>query len=122
MDDQIGVAVIDRFTFAALDFLTKALPQGDKTLQDFRDSWDPVFLHSHPKLDTSRLGKRRFLLSDYFSSRQRVLAPDVTRAASDLGAGQGELRRPVWSGNNPRLLIDKPLVSVTRHVGMKAIL
>lgn len=48
MDIDIGVAVIDRFTYYNLEFLEKIDMQSKATLKDLFDSYNPHLIHSTP--------------------------------------------------------------------------
>ena len=48
MDSEIGVAVIDRYTYYNLEFLEKVDMQSKATLQDLFNSYNPNLIHSTP--------------------------------------------------------------------------
>jgi glycosylphosphatidylinositol transamidase (GPIT) subunit GPI8 len=48
MDNEIGVAVIDRFTYYNLEFLEKIYMQSKATLKDLFGTYDPAQIHSTP--------------------------------------------------------------------------
>lgn len=50
MDDRLGVAVLDRFPWAFLEFTQKMNATSSVTIADFYASLDPKFLSSHPDL------------------------------------------------------------------------
>lgn len=104
VDEEVGVAVVDRFSHQVLQFLSES-PDG--SMKDFADSWDPLFLHSNPVLDTSRMDRPpdRIALSDFFTCRQHVAFPAARARPADCTRPQA-LARPAWAGDNPRLLID----------------
>ena len=124
MDDEIGVAVIDRFTFAALEFMTKSLlaDQPDSTLADFADSWDVDFLHSKPVLDTHRLGRlpEQVRLADFFTNRQAAVNA-TELPVFEMSGGGGGLKRPAWAASNARLVIDKGNVLTPMPLAMRPI-
>lgn len=111
VDPGAGVAVIDRFTFSALEFLSKAVKSNMVTssLADFADSWDTNFLLSRPVLDTHRVHKlpAQISLSEFFSSRQAVVYPEPVKLAPIVDGNDKRISRPAWAHYNPRLLIDR---------------
>ncbi|RIB18152.1 peptidase C13 family-domain-containing protein [Gigaspora rosea] len=74
MDTDIGVAVIDRFTYYNLEFLEKIDMQSKSTLQDLFDSYDPSLIHSTPgvRSDLFRRPLDKVLVTDFFGSVQNV--------------------------------------------------
>lgn len=115
--DDIGVPLIDRFTFAALEFMSFALrDRPDSTLADFADSWDVDFLHSKPVLDTHRLGKlpEQIKLADFFTNRQSAVVVPVSQHATD--GFSTNLKRPLWANSNARLVIDRIMHNHPPHM------
>jgi glycosylphosphatidylinositol transamidase (GPIT) subunit GPI8 len=120
------VAVIDRFTFSALEFLSKTLNDATvkSNLADFADSWDTGFLLSRPVLDTHRVQRlpKDIALTEFFGSRQTVFYPDQKALAPITNAKVERVTRPPWAQYNPRLLIDKradiirPAIKLTKIV------
>jgi GPI-anchor transamidase subunit K len=78
-DNDVGVAVIDRYTYYNLDFLEKEVrePSSKKTLGDLFDSYDEAKIHSHPGIrwdlfpGGEQRGRER-LLMDFFGNVQNV--------------------------------------------------
>lgn len=78
-DNDVGVAVIDRYTYYNLDFLEKEVEGGKskKTLGDLFDSYDEGKIHSHPGVrwdlfeDGEQKGRER-LVVDFFGNVQGV--------------------------------------------------
>jgi glycosylphosphatidylinositol transamidase (GPIT) subunit GPI8 len=78
-DNDVGVAVIDRYTYYNLDFLEKEVrePSSKKTLGDLFDSYDEAKIHSHPGIrwdlfpGGEERGRER-LLMDFFGNVQNV--------------------------------------------------
>lgn len=50
LDNELGVAVLDRFTWALLEFTKELGRTSEVTLSELYKSLDPTFLHSHPHL------------------------------------------------------------------------
>ncbi|RFU27026.1 hypothetical protein B7463_g9307, partial [Scytalidium lignicola] len=78
-DNDVGVAVIDRYTYYNLDFLETQVtdPGSKKTLGDLFDSYDEAKIHSHPgfRWDLFPGGEsagRDRLLMDFFGNVQNV--------------------------------------------------
>ena len=78
-DNDVGVAVIDRYTYYNLDFLEKEVrePGCKKTLGDLFDSYDESKIHSQPgfRWDLFPGGEeagRNRLLMDFFGNVQNV--------------------------------------------------
>ena len=74
MDSEIGVAVIDRFTYYNLEFLEKVDMQSKATLQDLFNSYDSDSIHSTPgvRSDLFRRPLDKVLVTDFFGSVQNV--------------------------------------------------
>ncbi|ESZ91777.1 GPI-anchor transamidase precursor [Sclerotinia borealis F-4128] len=86
-DNDVGVAVIDRYTYYNLDFLETQVrePGSKKTLGDLFDSYDEAKIHSHPgvRWDLFPGGEERGrerLLMDFFGNVQNV---EVDKIAND---------------------------------------
>jgi GPI-anchor transamidase subunit K len=78
-DNDVGVAVIDRYTYYNLDFLETEVrePSSKKTLGDLFDSYDDAKIHSHAgvRYDLFPGGEqaaRARLLMDFFGNVQNV--------------------------------------------------
>jgi GPI-anchor transamidase subunit K len=78
-DNDVGVAVIDRYTYYNLDFLETEVrePSSKKTLGDLFDSYDDAKIHSHPGVRYDLFpggaqGARERLLMDFFGNVQNV--------------------------------------------------
>ncbi|KAJ9640996.1 glycosylphosphatidylinositol anchor biosynthesis [Coniosporium tulheliwenetii] len=90
-DADVGVAVIDRYTYYNLDFLETQVtgPGSKKTLGDLFDSYDESKIHSHPgvRYDLFPGGEqeaRKRLVMDFFGNVQNV---EVEDGSSGLGNG-----------------------------------
>ena len=96
-DNDVGVAVIDRWTYYNLDFLEKEVtsPSSKLTMGDLFDSYDEAKIHSRPgvRWDLFEGGEeegRRRTVMDFFGNVQGV----------DMGDGGGEME---WRGDMQRL-------------------
>ncbi|KAF7871818.1 hypothetical protein EAF04_003925 [Stromatinia cepivora] len=86
-DNDVGVAVIDRYTYYNLDFLETQVrePGSKKTLGDLFNSYDEAKIHSHPGVrwdlfPGGEQGGRERLLMDFFGNVQNV---EVDKIAND---------------------------------------
>jgi phosphatidylinositol glycan class K len=78
-DNDVGVAVIDRYTYYNLDFLETQVtePSSKKTIGDLFDSYDESKIHSHPGVrydlfpGGEQAGRDR-LVMDFFGNVQNV--------------------------------------------------
>ncbi len=113
-DNDVGVAVIDRYTYYNLDFLEKEVEGGKskRTLGDLFDSYDEAKIHSHPgvRWDLFEGGEqagRERLVVDFFGNVQGVEVEGIaneTEWREDLER-LGELlrrRREVGNGTASR--------------------
>jgi phosphatidylinositol glycan class K len=100
-DNDVGVAVIDRYTYYNLDFLeTHITPNSKQTLADLFDSYDEGKIHSTPAVrwDLFPGGEskgRERLVTDFFGNVQNVEIEDAAspRSVRDLQNDLIELRR-----------------------------
>jgi glycosylphosphatidylinositol transamidase (GPIT) subunit GPI8 len=83
-DNDVGVAVIDRYTYYNLDFLESQVrePNSKATVGDLFDSYDEEKIHSHPGVrwdlfpGGEKAGRER-LLMDFFGNVQNVEVDSV---------------------------------------------
>lgn len=83
-DNDVGVAVIDRYTYYNLDFLETQVrePSSKMTLGDLFDSYDEAKIHSHPGVrwdlfpGDQQAGRER-LVMDFFGNVQNVEVDNV---------------------------------------------
>lgn len=128
-DNDVGVAVIDRYTYYNLDFLETQVrePSSKKTLSDLFDSYDESKIHSHPGLrwdlfpGGEQAGRER-LVMDFFGNVQNV---EVDSAGNDtewkedlllLGKKIAELRERaevVEAAETNATAVEQPTVSHT---------
>ncbi|KAF7723906.1 glycosylphosphatidylinositol anchor biosynthesis [Apophysomyces ossiformis] len=96
IDYDIGVAVIDSFTYYNLEFLENIDMTSNKTLQDLFDTYDPEKISSHPGI-RSDLFKRpvdKVKVTDFFGNVQNVeLTPFIENTDED------EEERPETTSN-----------------------
>ncbi|EDO00130.1 hypothetical protein SS1G_02990 [Sclerotinia sclerotiorum 1980 UF-70] len=112
-DNDVGVAVIDRYTYYNLDFLETQVrePGSKKTLGDLFNSYDEAKIHSHPGVRWDLFpggeeGGRERLVMDFFGNVQNV---EVDKVANDtewkedllsLGKKIAELRERTEAAEN----------------------
>ncbi|CAR27948.1 hypothetical protein ZYGR_0N04350 [Zygosaccharomyces rouxii] len=101
-DVEIGVAVIDRFTYYSLEFLEGIEKDSNVTLQDLFDSYTFEKVHSHAGIrrDLFQRDPKDVLITDFFANVQNVI-PDqgkeeaIAAAASKVNdAGENDLFGP----------------------------
>lgn len=82
-DQDVGVAVIDRFTYYNLEFLEKINKTSKLTMQDLFDSYDPADIHSHAGIRSDLFADPldKVPLTDFFGNIQQV---DVDNVEDDL--------------------------------------
>ncbi len=79
-DQDVGVAVIDRYTYYNLDFLEKNVEIGSKhTIKDLFDSYNYDDIHSTPGIRTDLYSRKleNILITDFFGNVQNVELNDV---------------------------------------------
>ncbi|KAL9102550.1 MAG: hypothetical protein Q9163_002329 [Psora crenata] len=90
-DNDVGVAVIDRWTYYNLDFLEKEVtsPTSKRTLGDLFDSYDESKIHSRPGVrwdlfpGGDKRGRER-LVMDFFGNVQGVEVGNETEWREDM--------------------------------------
>ncbi|OMJ29643.1 GPI-anchor transamidase [Smittium culicis] len=73
-DNNLGISVIDRFTYYNLKYLENVKPGSSLTLKDLFDSYNPELISSNPGVRTD-LFKRKLedtLISDFFGAEQNI--------------------------------------------------
>jgi phosphatidylinositol glycan class K len=75
-DNDVGVAVIDRYTYYNLEFLENNVKNASSkhTLKDLFDSYDTAKIHSDPGVRTDLFNRRldEVLITDFFGNVQNV--------------------------------------------------
>ncbi|KAK9355176.1 peptidase C13 family-domain-containing protein [Lipomyces doorenjongii] len=73
-DSDVGVAVIDRFTYYNLEFLEKVDKGSELMMKDLFDSYDPVKIHSHAGVRTDLYNRNlsEVPITDFFGNVQAV--------------------------------------------------
>ena len=110
-DNDVGVAVIDRWTYYNLDFLEKEVvsPTSKLTLGDLFDSYDETKIHSRPGVrwdlfEGGRERGRERLVMDFFGNVQGVEVGNETEWREDLKALQEIIERARISERNESTL------------------
>ncbi|ELR06033.1 glycosylphosphatidylinositol anchor biosynthesis [Pseudogymnoascus destructans] len=99
-DNDVGVAVIDRYTYYNLDFLETQVrdPSSKKTLGDLFDSYDESKIHSQPGFrwdlfpGDEEEGRKR-LIMDFFGNVQGV---EVGEPEENLGRWPNSTEEAEW--------------------------
>lgn len=78
-DLDVGVAVIDRFTYYNLEFLEAIDKTSKTTIQELFDSYNPADIHSHPGIRSDLFGRNLsdVLITDFFGNIQNVEIDNV---------------------------------------------
>ncbi|GMG20245.1 unnamed protein product [Ambrosiozyma monospora] len=78
-DTEIGVAVIDRFTYYTLEFLEKVEKDSNLTLQQLADSYTFEKIHSNAGIRTDLYKKdlNDVLITDFFGNVQKTIIDNV---------------------------------------------
>jgi len=85
-DSQLGVAVIDRFTYYTLDFFEHVKPDSNLTIHHLFSTYDFQKIGSHPewRLDLYQRQLDQVKLTDFFGSR--ATAVHFTESAYPISA------------------------------------
>ncbi|CDR43172.1 CYFA0S11e01046g1_1 [Cyberlindnera fabianii] len=78
-DVEIGVAVIDRFTYYNLDFMEDIEKNSTKTLQDLFDTYTLENIHSNAgvRTDLFKRDPKDVLITDFFGNVQSIVSDEV---------------------------------------------
>jgi phosphatidylinositol glycan class K len=78
-DQDVGVAVIDRFTYYNLEFLESIDKTSKKTMADLFGSYDPEDIHSNPGIRSDLFTDPldQVLITDFFGNVQNVEIDNV---------------------------------------------
>jgi phosphatidylinositol glycan class K len=78
LDEEIGVAVIDRFTNYNLEFLESLDKASNATLQNLINSWDVSTIHSNPgvRVDLFDRDLSSVRIMDFFGNVQEIRPSD----------------------------------------------
>ena len=130
-DQDVGVAVIDRYTYFNLDFLeTQVLNESSKlTLGDLFDSYDEAKIHSNPGfrydlLEGGAQAARSRLVTDFFGNVQNVEVDgrsrgDTEEKEKDQGLADliAALRKTSDESNDGKTLKERDRDSTTTNIG-----
>ncbi|KAK9480751.1 peptidase C13 family-domain-containing protein [Lipomyces japonicus] len=85
-DSDVGVAVIDRFTYYNLEFLEKINKNSTLTMRDLFESYDPVKIHSHAGVRTDLYERdiAHVKITDFFANAQAIELDDYEDDESDV--------------------------------------
>lgn len=92
-DTDVGVAVIDRFTYYNLEFLEKVDRQSKTTIADLFASYNPQDIHSKPGIrsDLFKRDLKDVLVTDFFGSVQHAEVDNSTSSTHVQGAEQSSI-------------------------------
>lgn len=78
-DQDVGVAVIDRFTYYNLEFLESIDKNSKKTMADLFNSYNAEEIHSNPGIRSDLYGRKldEVLITDFFGNIQDVEVDNV---------------------------------------------
>ncbi|KAG0001895.1 glycosylphosphatidylinositol anchor biosynthesis [Entomortierella chlamydospora] len=110
-DPDIGVAVIDRFTYYVLEVLEKIDMQSKATMKDLFDTYDPALLHSTPGVrdDLFKRPLDQVLLTDFFGNVQNVELTEL----NDQASSQTEIEPAPEEAGEPQVM--EPQISKENH-------
>ena len=82
-DVEIGVAVIDRFTYYTLEFMETIQKDSTLTLQDLFDSYTFEKVHSHVGVRTDLMDRdpKDILITDFFGNVQDIVPDESGKSA-----------------------------------------
>lgn len=87
-DNDIGVAVIDRYTYYTLDFLERNVADASSSLslRDLFDSFDPELIHSHPGIRTDLYPRNlsEVKITDFFGNVRALEMDDHVYRSDEL--------------------------------------
>jgi len=74
VDSHIGAAVIDRWTYYAMDFFKRITTSSDLTVEHFTSHFKPAMLHSQPELRTDlfQWSPSQTMMTEFFASTGRM--------------------------------------------------
>lgn len=102
-DLDVGVAVIDRFTYYNLEFLEKINKTSRLTMKDLFDSYDPADIHSHAGIrsDLFKDPLDKVLITDFFGNIQHVDVDGVETDLAELMTSSSSSHSPSPSPASP---------------------
>lgn len=123
-DVEIGVAVIDRFTYYTLEFMETIKKDSTLTLQDLFDSYTFEKVHSHVGVRTDLMERdpKDILITDFFGNVQNVIPDhDKNFSAEDMENTENiislAIQKNMNSGNDDSNKIIKNQSRLTTKLG-----
>lgn len=119
-DVEIGVAVIDRFTYYSLEFLEKIEKNSTLTLKDLFDSYTFDKVHSHVGIRTDLFDRdpKDVLITDFFANVQNVMPDNVKKEDVPFGNTDNDtLVQNVLNLALERTINEESDISDTTHLG-----
>ncbi|XP_064395339.1 GPI-anchor transamidase-like [Halichondria panicea] len=124
MDSSIGVHVIDRWTYYALEFLERVNSGSKSTLKQFFDSFDPSLVRSTPQVRTDlfRRPLNKVLVTDFFGSVRSIELQNTSlgEEETDVPPASGRGSDNEWAGHDTPVYMMSPrdvLANVPDRVG-----
>lgn len=117
-DQDIGVAVIDRYTYHTLEFMEKVDTFTNKTLKDLFDSLDPSLIQSTPgvRKDLFKRDLSQVRVTDFFGSVQQVALANEAEPEHSIALNNTKLQLPKKEGTAS---ISQTLPSFIRKLGAR---
>jgi len=74
VDSDVGVAIIDRFTYYSLEYMRRMKTTSTETIENFKNFFQPRLLHSNPELRSDLFSRKpsEVLLTEFWASRGRM--------------------------------------------------
>jgi glycosylphosphatidylinositol transamidase (GPIT) subunit GPI8 len=114
IDKDIGVALIDRFTWKTLDFFNKNVKtaESNATLQDLMDAMDSKFLQSTASARTDLFPRtlKQIKITEFFSNEKQVQMTDIENIKMTKNDVLSGYQLPEWTLESPslkKLMFDK---------------
>ena len=124
-DTEIGVAVIDRFTYYNLEFLENITRNSPLTMQDLVDSYTLEKIHSNAGVRTDLFDRdlSDVLITDFFGNVQKTVVDDVEKDLLYLGnenSVPGNVKVPENAQNKETVIPERnQKISALTNIGVK---
>lgn len=116
-DQDVGVAVIDRFTYYNLEFLESIDKSSKKTMADLFASYNPKDIHSNPGIRSDLFKKdlKDVLITDFFGNIQDVHVDNAKSSVLSLTKSSHENEIIEAKSEGIDLTSSKPAPSTTKE-------
>lgn len=114
-DVEIGVAVIDRFTYYTLEYLEQIEKNSTLTLQDLFDSYTFEKVHSHTGVRTDSFQRdiKDVLITDFFGNVQNIIPESQVTGTSSSSEIDEELDNDIKA--LVQLAVDKKIQNIVNN-------